>query len=184
MPQDRNKVVRQSESGNLVPRLAANVARLDPGSAAALRRGPMRDAGAAALWKLLADYRIDERWAPVIQAIAVLTPKGGSSERRQSAHDPTRPMGRALYEAKVSDLRLARLLNAHREARGKMAVRLCRRLSAAERPHFDLRTLAMFMLADSDAASRKIAREYYRAEAQSKRNSTESTNNQGEPSHA
>ena len=184
MRQGSVRTAGQSELGNVIPRLAANVAHLDAGSAAALRRGPLRGAGAAALWKLLADYGIDERWAPVIQAIAVLTPKGGSSERRRSAHDPTRPMGRALHEANVSDLRLARLLNAHREARGEMAIRLCRRLSATERPHFDLRTLAAFMLGDSDAASRKLASDYYRAEAQSQRKSTESTDNQGEPSHA
>ena len=184
MPQDNNNVARESESGNLVSRLAANVANLDPGSAAALRRGPLRGAGAAAFWKLLADYGIDERWAPVIQAIAVLTPKGGSSEHRRSAHDPTRTMGRALHEAHISDLRLARLLNAHRETRGEMTIRLCRRLSATERPYFDLRTLAAFMLGDSIAASRKIARDYYRAEARSQRTSTESTNHQGEPSHA
>ena len=184
MPQDSNITARRSELGNLVPRLAANVAHLDAGSAAALRRGPLMGAGAAAFWKLLADCGIDERWAPVIQAIAILTPKIGRSERRQAAHDPRRAMGRALYEAKVSDLQLARLLNAHREARGEMAIRLCRRLSVAERPHFDLRTLAMFMLADSDAASRRIARDYYRAEAQSNRNSIESTDNQGGPSNA
>ena len=184
MPQNSNRTAGQSELGNLVPRLAMDIARLDPGSAAALRRGPRWGAGAAALWKLLADYEIGERWAPVLQAIAILTPKGGRFENRRSAHDPTRPIGRALYEANISDLRLARLLNAHRKAREEVAIRLCRRLSTTERPHFDLRTLAMFMLTDSDAASRKIASDYYRAEAQSKRNSTETTNEQGEPSHA
>lgn len=184
MPRDSNSMTRQSEFGKLVSGLAVYVVHLDPASAAALRRGPLLGAGAAAFWMLLAQYGIDERWAPVIQAMAILTPKGGDSEGKQSPHDPRRPMGRALYEAKISDLRLARLLNAHRQTRGEMVIRLCRRLSATEHSRFDLRTLASFLLSDSEEARRQIARDYYGAEAWSKRDSNQNTNNQEEISHA
>ena len=40
----------------MAPRLARVIANLDPGSAAALRRGPLAGAGAAAFWKLAAEY--------------------------------------------------------------------------------------------------------------------------------
>ena len=39
-----------------IPKIAMEIARLDPGPAAALRRGPRNGAGAAAFWKLLAKY--------------------------------------------------------------------------------------------------------------------------------
>ena len=155
------------------PWLAAYIAHLDPGSAAALRRGPLAGAGAAAFWKLAAEYapgaaRDEEGWAALIQAIAILTPKGREADRR-SAHDPTVPMGAALYEAGVSELRLARLLGAPKEMRRDLAVRACRRLAATEHKRFDLRTLAKLILFDNEKTNHRIARDYYRAEAQAGR---------------
>ena len=35
----------------VIPKIAAEIARLDPGPAAALRRGPRNGAGAAAFWE-------------------------------------------------------------------------------------------------------------------------------------
>ena len=70
-----------------IPKIAMEIARLDPGPAAALRRGPRSGAGAAAFWKLLARYdpvgakRNESGWAALIQAIAILTPKAGIPKR-------------------------------------------------------------------------------------------------------
>ena len=160
------------------PRLAAYIANLDPGSAAALRRGPLAGAGTAAFWKLAAEHASsgadrDERgWAALLQAIAILTPKGRETDRTP-AHDPKVPMGAALYGAEVSELRLARLLGAPRGMRRGLALRLCRRLAATEHKRFDLRTLEELILFD-DCTSRRIARDYYRAEAKARRASDES----------
>ena len=157
----------------VAPRLAKHIARLDPGSAAALRRGPLAGAGTAAFWKLAAEYapggaaRDEAGWAALIQAIAILTPKGRETDRR-SAHDHTIPMGAALYKAGVSELRLARLLDAPREMRRDLTVRLCRRLAATEHKRFHLRTLAKLILDGSEKTNRRIARDYYRAEAEAK----------------
>ena len=164
----------------MAPRLARVIANLDPGSAAALRRGPLAGAGAAAFWKLAAEYassgaaRDEAGWAALIQAIAILTPKGRETDRRP-AHDPTIPMGAALYEAGVSELRLARLLGAPREMRRDLALRLCRRLAATEHKRFHLRTLAELILFGSENTNRRIARDYYRAEA---RHRTEHTSDE------
>lgn len=169
-------------TGQIVARLARAIAVLDPGPAAALRRGPQHGAGAAAFWMLLARYgpnheldeNREEAWAVLIQATAILTPKGRRSEDppNVSVHDPQMPMGAAVHDAGVSEVRLARLLMAPKQMRRTLTVRLCRRLAAAEQRRFDLRTLANFILFGSDHAGRRIAREYYRAHAQAGRQRT------------
>lgn len=161
-------------TGQTVARLAREVVELDPGSAAALRRGPRNGAGSAAFWKLLVRYgparelrrNEEDGWSVLIQAIAILTPKGKRNEDgpRLSPHDPHVPMGAALYDAGVSELRLARLLTARPSMRRILSVRLCRRLAAADQRRFDLKTLANFIRYGGDAG-RRIAKEYYRAQA-------------------
>lgn len=159
-----------------IPKLASEIARLDPGPAAALRRGPYNGAGAAAFWKLLAKHNPvgavhnEAGWAALIQAIAVLTPKGRDPGKKP-AHDYSVPMGRALCEAGVSELRLARLLSAAPDFRRDVAVRTCRRLAADEPNRFNLVTLAEFVLFGGDRTDRRIARDYYRAQAAAERTS-------------
>ena len=158
-----------------IPKIASEIARLDPGPAAALRRGPREGAGAAAFWKLLASHHPvaahdEPGWAALIQAVALLTPKGRPPEKRP-AHDPSLPMGRALYEAGFSELRLARLLSAVSELRREVAVRTCRRLAAGEFNRFNLVTLGEFVLFGGDRTDRQIARDYYRAHAAAARES-------------
>ena len=161
---------------DVIPRIAAEIARLDPGPAAALRRGPLAGAGAAAFWKLLAKYEPvggvnkERGWAAVIQAIAVLTPKGRDPERR-SAHDYSLAMGQVLREAGVSELRLARLLAAAPDLRSELAVRICRRLVASGFERLNLVTLGDFLLFGDERTDRRIARDYYRADAAARRKS-------------
>ena len=172
------KKVETHGLGQVVSRLAGEIARLTPGPAAALRRGPLSGAGAAAFWQLMATHQPrtnDEAgWAALIQGIAILTPKGTDPEKK-SAHEYRFPMGSVLSKAEFSELRLARLLNAPKEIRRDLAVRLCRRLSRTEHSRFNLETLARFILRADDETDRRIARDYYRTEAESKRASTEST---------
>ena len=78
-------------------------------------------------------------------------------------------MGAAVHDAEVSDVRLARLLTAPQKMRRTLSVRLCRRLATAEQRRFDLRTLAYFVLSSDDSAGRRIAKDYYRAQAQARR---------------
>ncbi len=157
-----------------IPALATEITRLDPGSAAAIRRGPRRGAGAAAFWKLLTEHRLlgaaynEEGWAALMQAIAVLTPKG-RDPKKQSAHRPSVPMGQALCDAKFSELRLARLLSTPPELRSEATVRACRRLAAGEFNRFNLVTLGEFVLFGGDRTDRRIARDFYRARAAAER---------------
>ena len=127
----------RTDIGLTIVRLAGRIARLAPGPAAALRRGPLVKAGSAAFWQLMAenDIRVGRehlpRWATVVQAIAILTPKGRNPDKL-SAHDGSIPMGAALHQAGISDLRLARLLSARGEMRSDLVIRACRRLSAKQ----------------------------------------------------
>lgn len=170
MPRDLHEKPRIASTGrslrDVIPKLATETAHLDTGSAAALRRGPLEGAGAAAFWKLLAKHSpagSEEDWAALIQAIAILTPKGRNPAKR-SAHESTRSMGEALQAAGVSELRLARLLGAPPDLRSELAVRTCRRLAATEFNRFNLVTLGQFLLFSGDKRpARWIARDYYRA---------------------
>ena len=162
-----------------VAEVAGAIAGLSPGPAAALRRGPLSGAGSAAFWKLMATHTpggiSDEAgWGVLIQAIAILTPKGRRTDMRP-AHDSSVPMGVALHSAGVSEQRLARLLTAPKEMRRQLSIRTCRRLAAAEQRHFDLITLARFVLYGDDSTGRRIARDYFRAEVIAAR--TEKENN-------
>lgn len=163
-----------ADLGLTVVRLAAQIARLKPGPAAALRRGAVGGDGSAALSWLMATNGIDGRgdelhkWAAVMQAMAILTPRGGDVTKR-SAHDGSKPMGAVLAEAKISELRLARLLSARGEMRRDLAIRTCRRLAAGKPVRFDLRTLAKFILREHDQSQAHwIARHYYRIAAKAR----------------
>ena len=172
-PMDSANSEPQFDLDRAVAAIASEIARLDPGPAAELRRETLGGAGAAAFWKLMATHgparHFDEDgWAAVVQAIAVLTPNGRNPEK-PPAHDRNRPMGAALHDGGISELRLARLLAASKEMRRDPVLRTCRRLAAAEECRFDLRTLARFILFDDDRTSRRIASDYYRAEARATR---------------
>ena len=160
---------------HIIPELARRIALLDPGPAAALRRGPLNGAGAAAFWKLLERYspdgaeRAEPRWAALIQAIAILTPKGRIAGK-ESAHQGAPSMGEALHGAGVSELRLARLLAAPPDQRSELVIRTCRRLARTDFKRFNLIALGQFVLSnDSTRAARRIARDYYRADLAAKR---------------
>lgn len=180
MPTEQSSAVNDKPSekpdpGKPVYELAMEIARLDPGSVAALRRGPLTGNGAAAFWKLLGKHKdevlsdnFEQKWAAIIQSIAILTPKGSASPK-ESVHQSKHSMGAALWEAGISEKRLARLLNTPEKMRGDAAIRLCRRLAATGNYRFDILTLAYFILYTNNKTSRRIAQEYYRTEAKASR---------------
>ncbi len=173
----------QSDFGGKIVQLAGAIGRLDPGPAASLRRDPLAGSGSAAFWHVMARNGIQprhrhlKRWAAVIQAIAILTPKGrrDSDTPKLSPHDGAVPMGTALHQAGITEQRLARLLSARGGMRRDLVVRTCRRLAAKEAVRFDLRTLARFVLSEDESEARWIARHYYAAHVRAAR-----TSDQGE----
>ncbi|MCY4123079.1 MAG: hypothetical protein OXG72_19405 [Acidobacteria bacterium] len=155
-------------SGVNVVGIARDIADLEPAQVSALRRGPLDQAGAAAFWAILASRAPEadpEGCAALVQAIAILTLTSGRSPRRLIAHDQTRSMGHALFVADVSEPRLDHLLSAPPATRRLLVVRLCRRLAVTGPRQFDLWLLARYLLVADDRTSRRISRDYYRADA-------------------
>ena len=151
--------------GNLSTRLA----NTGKGSLAALRRGPLEGQGVAAFWALAAKLEVPTKelsnWATIVQCIAILVPKGNN-------HQFNPRLGTVLFEAGISELRLARLLSARREQRKTLLVRICRRLaSSGDHSRFNLIDLAQLILSDKKESLWRVAEDYYRSQAtQSKSN--------------
>lgn len=179
-PPDPSPTADRRQLGDEVEALAADIARLDPGPLAQLRRGALQGAGAPAFWTLLARHGLApiegslEGWAAVMQGIAIMTPRG-RDRPRASPHDRSAPLGRQLAtggdpdwgksgepRAAFSELRLARLLEAGGAARRDLALRACRMLARHE-ARVDWRQMARLILFPdgSERTARQVARSFY-----------------------
>lgn len=151
----------------LIVRLAAVVEReLSPGDLADLRRLRPEEPASPAFWKLAATYLSDSlpggpgreeaerRWAAVLGALANL----------RGLHRSDRPLGRALAEAGLSEMRLLRLLRARDAALYDVTRGVVHYLAQKAEPA-DLGQLAGLLLdQDGDRAEairRRIARAFY-----------------------
>ena len=163
-------------SGVNVLGIARDIANLEAAQISALRRGPLGQAGAATFWAIMARRAPGgdvEDCAALVQAIAILTLMGGRPPRQLIAHSRTCSMGHALFTARVSEPRLGHLLAAPPIARRGLVLRLCRRLAVTGPRQFDLWLLARYLLVGDDLTSRRISRDYYRADAAAARTQRE-----------
>lgn len=149
------------------------------GEMAALRR---LDGNAAvpAYWRLAARHDIlhadREAWAPIVQALAILTPKG-QPENRRDLHDSKRKLGMAFCDGgtldwpgglapgtsprpMISEQRLAQLLAARGSQRSVLMLRAVRALAASRDAAVgvDVGDLAWRFL---DPDPEKLAAHYY-----------------------
>ena len=177
-----------------------DVVRADftPGDLADLRRMNPDEPDTAAFWRLMArrgllDNRygleVEQKWGLILHGIALMTPTAGrempadSNGYRPSAHNPTVPVGQALYQGGepnrgerpfYSETRLNRLLTARDEMFRALAARAFRMLGRVGQP-FNWRQMAILILnEDNDRGEgirRRIARSYY----QSQRRSSQAT---------
>lgn len=157
--------------------LGAALAKLPPGPLAELRRAHPGK-GAAAFWRVYHQQALDTQpdrdadWEWVVAALARLTPTGNDPDKR-SAHTAGVSLGQALFRTGVSEPRVAKVLNSALPQRREALMRLVRVLARAGTT-FDTRELARLLLfADPDPARenplRRLAREYYAAEAAAQR---------------
>ena len=170
------------------------------GELAELRRMRPDEPDAAVFWRLLAGSGLldsqemgpvlEAKWALILHGIALMTPSvAGNSEAdapRLSAHNPTVPVGLALYRggdesrtrAFYSESRLNRLLTARGPMLHSLLARTFRMLGTDH--SFNWRQMARLILHEGyreDSAEyvrHQIARAYYQAERRISR-STEST---------
>ena len=166
-----------SDPGTTARSLAVAMRHLTNGEMATLRRlGP--DAAAPAYWRLASRHEALDRgrvrWAPIVQALAILTPKGSPGER-PDLHDRRRPLGMALCDGGdpgwpgegavrpcISERRLAQLLAARGDQRATLLIRAVRALAARRNPRvgLDVADLAWAFLNPANAGA--IAGPYYR----------------------
>ena len=158
------------------------------GDLAELRRMNPDEPDAAVVWQLLSRYDLlgnrarESQWGLILHGIALMTPTAGrelpvaSDSYRPSAHNPTLPIGQALYQGGdvnrgdkgfYSETRLNRLLTARDEMFRALAARAFRMLGRAGQP-FNWRDMANLILnEDNDRGEeirRRIARSYYQTQ--------------------
>lgn len=129
-----------------------------------------------AYWRLAARHPVLEQrresWSPIVQALALLTPKGPPEERGE-LHDPERKLGTALCDGGqaswptegdarplLSEPRFARLLAARGRQRQVLLLRAVRMLAASREPGqgVDVGDLAWRFV---DADPQRLAAPYY-----------------------
>lgn len=168
-----------------IEKICFDLAGLDPGPLAELRRMDSTSAsyGAPFFWRLCARYELgrgqsfEQTWAQIIQALAILTPKG-RDEHKCSRHakqfglgrvlcdgaDPGWPNDKTNPKSVYSEARFAQLLGSSGETRIDLVLRTARFLAARLPPDaaFDCTDIARLLLyPDDPGVGRKLARDYY-----------------------
>ena len=157
------------------------------GDLAELRRMDPDKPDAAVVWRLLARYdllgspQVENKWSLILHGIALMTPTATGDGTGRSAHDGGIPVGRAIFtggdnqrsSAYYSESRLNRLLTARGPIFRTLLARLFRMVASVGQP-FNWREMASFILNEdyneeaAEQARRRIARDYYRTERQSR----------------
>lgn len=159
------------------------------GELAELRRMDPQNPGPPAYWRLMAHHQLleyseitERKWALILKGIALMTPNTSTKEHPRSAHNPTAPLGRALYlgnderrsSAFYHENRLNRLLQATGTTLQASLINLFHTLSQ-QNIAVNWRQIARLILAegyDQEASRRirkNIAKDYYQAEYRSSR---------------
>ncbi|GIT93245.1 hypothetical protein JANAI62_37110 [Jannaschia pagri] len=140
------------DPGAIALSLAKQMRSFDPGALAVLRRMGA-DGAAPAYWRLAASRpqlsQRPDRWAPIVRALAILTPKG-APEQRGNLYEATRPLGMALCDGgdpswpnaprpMLSERRLAQIMAARGVQRDILLTRAIRALAASKPVNAGLR---------------------------------------------
>ena len=160
----------------------------DRGDLAELRRLDIEHPAAPAFWRLMhrrellgesVSTRWERKWAVVFKGIALMT---RNTPPVICAHNRDVPVGRALYgpgpQPRLSDAQLDRLLRLRGDKLYDALLKLCRTLRAA-RVSLNWGEMALLILYEGmneqreKSARTRIARDYYRAEAEHKYSQSE-----------
>ncbi|AHJ65827.1 type I-E CRISPR-associated protein Cse2/CasB [Granulibacter bethesdensis] len=181
MSDSHNKA--QYNINDIIRNVSQKLAELPPGNLASLRRA-IPGSGCREFWRLFYDLNLEQyplphaqdnesAWEWVMNAIAYLTPTGqpvirseGKEKHKPSAHDKNISFGQALYNIKINQNRMDRLLNSPFEKRREMIMGIVRTMSAS-RMRFNMADLAEILTSDqktihsTDDPIRKLAKDYY-----------------------
>lgn len=173
-PDDQNKQSRIDK----IFAITEAMKHLTTGDMARLKRGPLKEgeAGAPAFWQLATryDFEANEKWAAIIQAMALLAPRSDNGPNFKSPHDKKYRLGRALCDGgdkgwkggldarpAFSELRLARLLNARGKQRSDMLLRAIRMIAPARTPVNCIDIANLILNSEEDWPARQIAQDFY-----------------------
>lgn len=197
LPNDTRQPEKDTEAPHAIALSIAGLMKgFGSGEMAALRRLGS-DAAAPAYWRLAARHpKLETRsevWTPIVQALALLMPKG-PPEERGDLHDPHRPLGRALCDGGrhdwpaeaaqgaprpvFSEQRLAQLLAARGSQRRILLLRAVRMLAASRDADLglDVGDLAWRF---TDPDTQRLAAPYYHRLDRAERAAKATTDNQG-----
>lgn len=163
-----------------IVKLAQALLKMQPGPLAALRRMRPGEAIEAEFWRLywgrdLDEFRYQpEDWTYAVHALALVT-QTGRPEARAFTHDADRSLGQALHDSGATHLRMGRVFIAPFATRRELLIRATRRLARAGGA-FDLRHLARLLLRNNQYDLRRLASDFYQAEARAERKDREPQN--------
>lgn len=178
-PLDEAAIPKELTVEDMVWRIGEEMRRLAPGDLARLRRAADDPLRAPHYWRWKARFgwqgKDDNAWAAIIAIMAILTPKGRGEDKR-SPHNPKNSLGRALCDGgdpawpgkmkkprpKVSELRLAKLLNTTGPTRQDALLRVVRAIARND-IGINCAEIANFLIHDhAEWPTRNIARNYYK----------------------
>jgi hypothetical protein len=148
---------------SLLLRVAGQVAQLDPGGRANMRRMSV-ETGCADLWRILATVGVEGDhvpWARFARIVALLTPNAETAEQRQ-VHSAQERLGRVLFEGRLSEARLNRLCSAPLPQRREQLERILRGLPTPN--GVDLIPIGLLLFSEAPDTVRRVARDYFTAE--------------------
>ncbi len=168
--------------------LAYEIANLDRGDLAILRRMDPDALNTSVLWRLLAQKdllsnpQVEEKWGLVIHGIALMTRTGGENPEDRLAHSASVSVGKALFyggdqnrtTAFYGDSRFNRLMTARGPMLRTLMARMFRMLASTGQV-FNWREMARWILSEgydestSTRVRQTVARNYYAAERNASR---------------
>lgn len=155
----------QLSLADIIVRIADDMAKLEPGPLARLRRMKPSGPGEGDFWRLAARYGLtgSDRWLVFVKLLALLIPKGDPGQPKR-LHAPKRALGTALGESAYPESRLLRFLALPHEQRPEALERMIRWLDAHDEARgIDCRDIYRLLTSPDVRHRRKLAETYYRA---------------------
>ena len=157
---------KQFDLSKTIPKMCSEIALLDPGSLARLRRMDPLGPGEAEFWKLAVShhYRTDQVGIMLIKLLAILTPKGQPGKK--VLHIPQMPLGKLLARIEnsrplLSETRLLRFIALPFEKRPEALERICFLIAAKGHDGLDCVGLAKLLFYPEVNHTRILARAYF-----------------------
>ena len=162
-----NKHKSKPGLAEIIPKMCHEIAHLDSGSLARLRRMDPLGPGEAEFWKLAIFHELhqtDQVGMMLVKLLALLTPKGQSDIKQ--LHKFGNSLGKVLAANKngkplLSEMRLMRFIALPFEKRPESLERICRLIASNGHKGLDCVDLARLLFYHDVKHTRNLARHYF-----------------------